>query len=163
MRIMSPVTKVKASFGYRLDVIRHSKSIAGKCDKIFFSFLVVGDSLRIRYFMILALRSFFSFFIPPSTSRAVGSLLLQWVSGCFSRPLGISWSFILEWIFYKAVILQNCGFLQFSAAARCSGGVALTIIFQADANFVGGWIIITIWTFLLHFANDEIMSRQEAV
>ena len=48
-------------------------------------------------------------------------------------------------------------------APRCSGGVALTIIFQGDANFVGGRIIITIWTFLLHFANDEIMSRQEAV
>ena len=46
---------------------------------------------------------------------------------------------------------------------HCSGGVALTIIFQADANFVGGRIIITIWTFLLQFANDEIMSRQEAV
>ena len=94
VRIISMVTRVRASFGYRLDVIRHSKSIAGECDKIFFSFLVVGDSLRC--FMILALRSFFSFFIPPSTSRAVGSLLLQWVSGCFSRLLAISWSSILK-------------------------------------------------------------------
>ena len=76
MRIMSPVTKVKASFGYRLDVIKQSKSIAGKCLKIFCNFLVLGDILRIRCFMILALRSFFSFFIPPSTSRAVASLSL---------------------------------------------------------------------------------------
>ena len=96
MRIMSPVTKVKASFGYRLDVIKHSKSIAGKCVKIFCNFLVLGDILRIRCFMILALRSFFSFFIPPSTSRAVGGLSLQWVSGCFSRLLAISLSSILK-------------------------------------------------------------------
>ena len=101
VRIISMVTRVRASFGYRLDVIRHSKSIAGKCDKIFCNFLVLGDFLRIRYFMILALRSFFSFFIPPSTSRAVGSLSLQWVSGCFSRLLAISWSSILKDVWYS--------------------------------------------------------------
>ena len=96
MRIMIPVTRVRASFGYRLDIIRYGKSIAGKCDKIFCNFLVLGEFLRIKYFMILALRSFFPFFIPPSTSRAVGSLSLQWVSGCFSRLLAIFLSSILK-------------------------------------------------------------------
>ena len=89
MRIMNPVAKVKASFGYRLDVIKQSKSIAGKCLKIFCNFLALGDILRIRCFMVLALRSFFSLFIPPSTSRIVGGLSLQWVLGCFSRLLAI--------------------------------------------------------------------------
>ena len=85
MRIMSPVTKVKASFGYRLDVIKQSKSIAGKCLKTFCNFLALGDILRIGCFMVLALRSFFSLFIPSLTSRIVGGLLLQRVSSCFSR------------------------------------------------------------------------------
>ena len=93
---MNPVAKVKASFGYRLDVIKQSKSIAGKCLKIFCNFLALGDILRIRCFMVLALRSFFSLFIPPSTSRIVGGLSLQWVLGCLSRLLAISLSSILK-------------------------------------------------------------------
>ena len=76
MRITSPITMVRASFGYRLDIIRYDKNIAGKCDKIFFNFLILGEFLRIKYFMILALRSFFSFFIPPSMSGAGASLSL---------------------------------------------------------------------------------------
>ena len=93
---MNPVNKVKASFGYRLDVIKQSKSIAGKCPKILCNFLARGDILRIRCFMVLALRPFFSLFIPPSTSRIVGGLSLQEVSGCFSRLSAIPLSFILK-------------------------------------------------------------------
>ena len=141
VRIMSMVTRVRASFGYRLDVIRHSKSIAGECDKIFFSFLVIGDSLR--YFMILALRSFFSFFIPPSTSRAVGSLSLQWVSGCFSRLLAISWSSILKDVWYslgvqysarefilssKTTVLRSVPFFHSSVPFLCSVIVARSLL-----------------------------------
>ena len=76
MRITNPIAMVRASFGYRLDIIRYDKNNAGKCAKIFFNFLILGEFLRNKYFMILALRSFFSFFIPPSTSRAVASLSL---------------------------------------------------------------------------------------
>ena len=93
---MNPVTKVRASFGYRLDVIKQSKSIAGKCLKTLCNFLARGDILRIRCFMVLALRPFFSLFIPPSTSRIVGGLSLQEVSGCFSRLLAIFLSSILK-------------------------------------------------------------------
>ena len=93
---MNPVTKVRASFGYRLDVIKQSKSIAGKCPKILCNFLARGDILRIRCFMVLALRPFFSLFIPPSTSRIVGGLSLQKVLGCFSRLLATSLSSILK-------------------------------------------------------------------
>ena len=93
---MSPVTKVKASFGYRLDVIKQSKSIAGKCLKTLCNFLARGDILRIRCFMVLAPRPFFSLFIPPSTSRIVGGLPLQEVSGCPSRLFAIPFSFISE-------------------------------------------------------------------
>ena len=96
MRIMSLVTRVRASFGYRLDVIKQSKSIAGKCLKIFCNFLVLGDILRIRCFMILAPRPFFSLLIPLSTSRIVGGLPLQEVSGCPSRLFAIPFSFISE-------------------------------------------------------------------
>ena len=85
MKIKSPVNKVKASFGYRLDVIRQNKNIVGKCLKTLCNFLARGDILRIRCFMVLALRSFFSLFIPSLTSRIVGGLLLQRVSSCFSR------------------------------------------------------------------------------
>ena len=60
---MNPVNKVKASFGYRLEVIKQSKSIAGKCPKTFCNFLALGDILRSKWFMVLALRSFFSLLI----------------------------------------------------------------------------------------------------
>ena len=83
-------------FGYRLDVIKQSKSVAGKCLKIFCNFLVLGDILRIRCFMVLAPRPFFSLFNPPSTSRIVGGLSLQEVSGCFSRLSAVPLSFILK-------------------------------------------------------------------
>ena len=81
-------------FGYRLDVVKQGKSVAGKCLKI--NFLALGDILRNKWFMVLALRSFFSLFISPSTSRIVGGLSLQRVSGCFSRLLAISLSSILK-------------------------------------------------------------------
>ena len=96
MKIKSPVNKVKASFGHRLDVIRQSKSIVGKCLKTLCNFLARGDILRIRCFMVLAPRPFFSLFNPPSTSRIVGGLSLQEVSGCFSRLLAIFLSSILK-------------------------------------------------------------------
>ena len=96
MRIMNPVNKVKASFGHRLDVIRQSKSIVGKCLKTLCIFLARGDILRIRCFMVLAPRPFFSLFIPPSTSRIVGGLSLQEVSGCLSRLSAVPLSFISE-------------------------------------------------------------------
>ena len=62
VRIMSMVTRVRASFGYRLDVIRHSKSIAGKCDKIFLAFWSLGILLDILWFLLLGL-SFLSSFL----------------------------------------------------------------------------------------------------
>ena len=48
-------------FGYRLDVVKQGKSVAGKCLKI--NFLALGDILRSKWFMVLALRSFFSLLI----------------------------------------------------------------------------------------------------
>ena len=96
MKIMSPVNKVKASSGHRLNVIRQSKSIVGKCLKTLCIFLARGDILRLRCFMVFAPRPFFSLFIPPSTSRIVGGLSLQEVSGCLSRLSTIPLSFISE-------------------------------------------------------------------
>ena len=96
MKIKSPVNKVKASFGYRLDVIRKNKSIVGKCLKTLCIFLARGDILRLKCFMVLVPRPFFSLFIPPSTSRIVGGLSLQEVSGCLSRLSAVPLSFISE-------------------------------------------------------------------
>ena len=96
MKIKSPVNKVKASFGYRLDVIRQNNNIFGKCLKILCIFLARGGILRLKCFMVLVPRPFFSLFIPPSTSRIVGGLSLQEVSGCLSRLSAIPLSFILE-------------------------------------------------------------------
>ena len=93
---MNPVTKVRASFGYRLDVIRKNKSIVGKCLKTLCIFLAQGDILRLKCFMVLVPRPFFSLLIPLSTSRIVGGLSLQEVSGCFSRLSAVPLSFILK-------------------------------------------------------------------
>ena len=93
---MNPVTKVRASFGYRLDVIRKNKSITGKCLKTLCIFLAQEDILRLKCFMVLVPRPFFSLLIPLSTSRIVGGLLLQEVSGCPSRFSAILLSFISE-------------------------------------------------------------------
>ena len=96
MKIKSPVNKVKASFGYRLDVIRQNKIIVGKCLKTLCIFLARGDILRLKCFMVLVPRPFFSLLIPLSMSRIVGGLPLQEVSGCPSRLFAIPLSFISE-------------------------------------------------------------------
>ena len=96
MKIMSPVNKVKASSGHRLNIIRQSKSIVGKCLKTLCIFLARGDILRLKCFMVLVPRPFFSLFIPPSTSRSVGGLSLQEVSGCLSRLSAIPLSVISD-------------------------------------------------------------------
>ena len=96
MKIKSPVNKVKASFGDRLDVIRQSKSIVGKCLKTLCIFLAPGDILRLKCFMVLVPRPLFSLLIPLSTSRIVGGLPLQEVSGCLGRLFAIPFSFISE-------------------------------------------------------------------
>ena len=76
MRITNPIAMVRASFGYKLDTIKYDKNNAGTCAKVFLNFLILGELFRVKYFMILVLRSFFSFFIPPSTSGAGASLSL---------------------------------------------------------------------------------------
>ena len=76
MRITNPIAMVRASFGYKLDTIKYDKNNAGTCAKVFFNFLILGEFFRVKYFMILVLRSFFSFFIPSSTSGAAASLSL---------------------------------------------------------------------------------------
>ena len=96
MKIKSPVNKVKASFGYRLDVIRQNKSIVGKCLKTLCIFLARGDILRLKCFMVLVPRPFFSLLIPPSMSRIVGGFPLQEASGSPGRLLTILLSFISE-------------------------------------------------------------------
>ena len=76
MRITNPIAMVRASFGYKLDTIKYDKNNAGTCAKVFLNFLILGELFRVKYFMILVLKSFFSFFIPPSTSGAGASLSL---------------------------------------------------------------------------------------
>ena len=76
MRITNPIAMVRASFGYKLDAIKYDKNNAGTCAKVLLNFLILGELFRVKYFMILVLKSFFSFFIPPSTSGAGASLSL---------------------------------------------------------------------------------------
>ena len=96
MKIKSPVNKVKASFGYRLDIIRENKSITGKCLKTLCIFLPQEDILRLKCSRVLVPRPFFSSLIPPSMSRIVGGFPLQEASGSPGRLLTILLSFISE-------------------------------------------------------------------
>ena len=106
IKIKNPIYKVKASFGYRLDIIRENKSITGKCLK---TLCILLNCSR-----VLVPRPFFSSLIPPSMSRIVGGFPLQEVSGCPGRLFAIPFSFISEevWCYLdirwsaKAIIMR---------------------------------------------------------
>ena len=114
IKIKNPIYKVKASFGYRLDIIRENKSITGKCLKTLCIFLAQEDILRLKCSRVLVPRPFFSLLIPPSMSRIVGGFPLQEVSGCPGRLFAIPFSFISEevWCYLdirwsaKAIIMR---------------------------------------------------------